>query len=61
MRLSSKRINELKIIIKKQTGQMLTDEEAQIVGLSIMRFVYWKKILNQEIRRLKENSNDKSR
>jgi hypothetical protein len=61
MRLGSKRLDELKILIKKQTGQILTDEEAQKVGLSIMRFVYLKKILNQEIRNLKEKSDDKSR
>jgi hypothetical protein len=61
MRLGSKRLDELKILIKKQTGQILTDEEAQKVGLSIMRFVYLKKILNQEIRNIKEKSDDKSR
>jgi hypothetical protein len=39
MRLSKKRVKELQVLIYEQIGKTLTDEEAQLVGLAIVRFM----------------------
>lgn len=38
MRLSKQRIQELKKLLKEQTGKDYSDEEAQQAGLAIIRF-----------------------
>lgn len=39
VRLSPERIKELQKLLKEQTGKDYSDEEAQVAGLNIMRFV----------------------
>lgn len=39
MRISDNKINELRKLLKEQTGKDFTAEEAQTAGLAIVRFV----------------------
>jgi hypothetical protein len=39
VRISDDKINELRILLKEQTGRDFTAEEAQVAGLAIVRFV----------------------
>jgi hypothetical protein len=58
MRLSTKSIKDLQVILTDQFGLKLSDEEAQEAGLSIMRFVSAKYIRAQELaKQNKENGN----
>ena len=47
-RISKQRIEELKKLLKEQTGKDYSDEEAQEAGLAITRFVAVKEIRNKE-------------
>ncbi len=55
MRLSSKHIKKLQLLLKEIHGLDYTDEQAQEAGMAIMRFVQVKAQRTQELANLKEN------
>ncbi len=48
VRISPERIEELKKLLKEQTGKDYSDEEAQEAGQAIMRFVLAKEKQKQQ-------------
>jgi hypothetical protein len=49
VRISPERLQELKKLLKEQTGKDYSDEEAQEAGLAIMRFVVVKENRRKEL------------
>lgn len=58
MRFSKEQIKELQEILKKHYGLEYSDEQAQVVGLTILRFVKAKQTTNKLTLQFKENDND---
>lgn len=48
MRISEKQIKELQTLLLEVTGKEYPPEETQAAGLAIMRFVYVKKLREQQ-------------
>jgi len=59
MQFSKERIKKLQEILKKHYGLEYSDEQTQIVGLTILRFVKAKQTTDKLILQSKENENDK--
>lgn len=55
MRLSTERINTLKLLLKEHYGLEYSDEQAQEAGLAIMRFVVAKAQTQKKLIIFKEN------
>ncbi len=49
VRISPERIKKLQKLLKEQTGEDYSDEEAQQAGLAIMRFVIAKEQRRQDL------------
>lgn len=49
MRLSNEHIKSLQILLRKECGLELTDEQAQEAGMAIMRFVLAKAQREQQL------------
>ncbi len=49
MRLSSERIQELQVLLKKHFGLEYTDEQAQQAGLAILRFSITKQLRSKNV------------
>jgi len=56
MRLSNERIKALQVLLKEEFGLDYTDEQAQVAGMAIMRFVIAKAQRKQDL--AKEWKND---
>jgi hypothetical protein len=48
MRLTYKQIRQLQIILKDETNKEYSDEELQLVGLAIVRFIIAKHFQSKE-------------
>ena len=59
MRLTDTQIGELTLVYKQVHGKTLSHEEAQAVGLAIMRLVYVKKLRKHQLT-TKENENERN-
>jgi hypothetical protein len=59
MKLSGERIKSLQVLLKEQTGQDYTEQQAQEAGMAIMRFVIVKAQRKRELAKFKENEDGK--
>jgi hypothetical protein len=59
MRINDKQIKELQAILLEMTGKEYSPEEAQAIGLSVVRFVSAKELSKYQIKS-EENNNGNS-
>jgi hypothetical protein len=60
MRINQPLINELKTLLEAQFKRTFTNEDAQRIGLSVLRFVYAKESSEINQLKLKENETDEN-
>lgn len=61
MRLSNERIKALQLLLKEQTGKYYTDEQTQVEGMAILRFIVAKAQREQELIKKMENNYGQSK